>query len=60
MAKPPVDPTRVRDQPALTTSRGLSWLILGEVPTPLMLLGGALCLLGVLVTRMRWRRRVSG
>ena len=36
----------------------LSWLILGEVPTPLMLLGGALCLLGVLVTRMRWRRRV--
>ena len=35
----------------------LSWLILGEVPTPLMLLGGALCLLGVLVTRMRWRRR---
>lgn len=35
----------------------LSWLILGEVPTPLMLLGGALCLLGVLITRMRWRRR---
>ncbi|OJU41227.1 MAG: hypothetical protein BGN97_15910 [Microbacterium sp. 69-10] len=35
----------------------LSWLILGEVPTPLMLLGGALCLLGVLVTRMGWRRR---
>ncbi|QMU96835.1 DMT family transporter [Microbacterium esteraromaticum] len=35
----------------------LSWLILGEVPTPLMLLGGALCLLGVLVTRTRWRRR---
>lgn len=34
----------------------LSWLILGEVPTPLMLLGGALCLLGVLVTRLRWRR----
>ncbi|GAT74649.1 DMT(Drug/metabolite transporter) superfamily permease [Microbacterium sp. HM58-2] len=35
----------------------MSWLILGEVPTPLMFLGGALCLLGVLVTRMRWRRR---
>jgi len=35
----------------------LSWIILGEVPTPLMLLGGALCLLGVLVTRSRWRRR---
>ncbi|MBO0982184.1 DMT family transporter [Microbacterium sp. SD291] len=35
----------------------MSWMILGEVPTPLMFLGGALCLLGVLVTRMRWRRR---
>ncbi|MFJ4045839.1 DMT family transporter [Microbacterium sp. NPDC089987] len=35
----------------------LSWVILGEVPTPLMLLGGALCLLGVLVTRTRWRRQ---
>ena len=35
----------------------MSWAILGEVPTPLMFLGGALCLLGVLVTRMRWRRR---
>ena len=34
----------------------LSWLILGEVPTPLMFVGGALCLLGVLVTRLRWRR----
>ena len=37
----------------------LSWLILGEVPTPLMFVGGALCLLGVLVTRLRWRRRVA-
>lgn len=35
----------------------LSWVILGEVPTPLMFLGGALCLLGVLVTRLRWGRR---
>lgn len=35
----------------------MSWIILDEVPTPLMLLGGALCLLGVLVTRSRWRRR---
>lgn len=35
----------------------MSWAILGEIPTPLMFLGGALCLLGVLVTRMRWRRR---
>ncbi|MFS0911137.1 DMT family transporter [Microbacterium sp. 179-I 3D2 NHS] len=34
----------------------LSWAILGEVPTPLMFLGGALCLLGVLITRMRWGR----
>jgi len=35
----------------------MSWAILGEVPTPLMFLGGALCLLGVLVTRLRWGRR---
>lgn len=35
----------------------LSWLILGEVPTPLMFVGGALCLLGVLVTRLRRRPR---
>jgi drug/metabolite transporter (DMT)-like permease len=34
----------------------LSWAILGEVPTPLMFVGGALCLLGVLITRMRRRR----
>jgi hypothetical protein len=33
MAEPPVDPTRVRDQPALTTSKGLSWLILGGLLT---------------------------
>lgn len=35
----------------------MSWAILGEVPTPLMFLGGALCLLGVMITRLRWRRR---
>lgn len=35
----------------------MSWAILGEVPTPLMFLGGTLCLLGVLITRMRWRQR---
>ncbi|MFS0853358.1 DMT family transporter [Microbacterium sp. 179-I 3D4 NHS] len=35
----------------------MSWAILGEVPTPLMFLGGALCLLGVLVTRLRWGRK---
>lgn len=35
----------------------MSWAILGEVPTPLMFLGGALCLLGVLITRLRWKRR---
>ncbi len=29
MAQPPEDPTRMRDQPALTTSQGRSWLILG-------------------------------
>ncbi|WP_223587399.1 DMT family transporter [Microbacterium sp. OVT16B] len=37
----------------------MSWMILGEVPTPLMFLGGALCLLGVLVTRMTWGRRAT-
>ena len=33
----------------------MSWMILGEVPTLMMFIGGALCLLGVLVTRMRRR-----
>ncbi|WP_341976568.1 DMT family transporter [Microbacterium sp. LTA6] len=35
----------------------MSWMILGEVPTLMMFIGGALCLLGVLVTRMRRRAR---
>ena len=30
----------------------LSWLLLGEVPAPLAFVGGALCLLGVAVTRL--------
>ncbi|GMA19067.1 DMT family transporter [Arsenicicoccus piscis] len=30
----------------------LSWLLLGETPTLAMLIGGALCLLGVAITRM--------
>ena len=30
----------------------LSWLLLGEVPAPLAFTGGALCLLGVAVTRL--------
>ncbi|MCS0500290.1 hypothetical protein [Protaetiibacter mangrovi] len=41
MAQPPLDPTRMRDQPALTSSRGLSWLVLGGLLT--------LIALGVLV-----------
>ncbi|CAH0222286.1 DMT family transporter [Microbacterium sp. Bi121] len=38
----------------------MSWIILGEVPTPLMFVGGALCLLGVLITRMRRRPVQTG
>src|SRR5690606_38744106 len=30
----------------------LSWMVLNETPTPVMLAGGALCLLGVFITRM--------
>lgn len=37
--------------PALTVL--MSWMLLGEVPTFLMLIGGALCLVGVMVTRIR-------
>lgn len=35
----------------------MSWAILGEVPTALMLVGGVLCLLGVLVTRLQGKKR---
>lgn len=34
----------------------MSWLMLGEVPAPLALVGGALCLVGVAVTRLPTRR----
>lgn len=34
----------------------MSWLLLSEVPTPLALGGGALCLVGVAVTRLPTRR----
>lgn len=35
----------------------MSWLLLAETPTPLALLGGALCLVGVAVTRLPVRAR---
>jgi drug/metabolite transporter (DMT)-like permease len=34
----------------------MSWLLLGEVPAPLAFVGGALCLVGVAVTRLPERR----
>lgn len=34
----------------------MSWALLGETPTPVMLVGGVLCLLGVLITRWPTRR----
>ncbi|GAA1744612.1 DMT family transporter [Aeromicrobium alkaliterrae] len=37
---------------------GISWLLLDEVPAPLAFAGGALCLLGVGITRWRPRRTV--
>ncbi|GIJ72374.1 DMT family transporter [Virgisporangium ochraceum] len=40
--------------PALTVL--MSWTLLGEVPTALALLGGALCLVGVALTRLPTRR----
>ncbi|WP_327730444.1 DMT family transporter [Streptomyces sp. NBC_00487] len=38
----------------------MSWLALGEVPGPLTLAGGALCLAGVAVSRSRTRPRTPG
>lgn len=38
----------------------MSWAILGEVPGPVTLLGGVLCLAGVALTRMRWRASGPG
>ncbi|MET9018539.1 DMT family transporter [Actinopolymorpha sp. NPDC004070] len=35
----------------------LGWLLLGEVPVPLAFAGGALCLVGVALTRRRARER---
>jgi drug/metabolite transporter (DMT)-like permease len=37
----------------------LSWLMLGEVPAPLALVGGGLCLVGVAVSRLPSRMRVT-
>jgi len=36
---------------------GISWVLLGEVPPPLALLGGALCIGGVVVVRAQGLRR---
>ena len=43
--------------PAVATL--ISWAVLDEVPAPLAFVGGALCLIGVAVTRYRPRRRVD-
>ena len=43
--------------PVIATA--LSWAVLDEVPAPLAFVGGALCLAGVAITRMR-RRRTTG
>ena len=37
---------------------GLGWLLLGEVPPPLAVVGGAVCLAGVALSRSRRRVRV--
>jgi drug/metabolite transporter (DMT)-like permease len=37
----------------------MSWLVLSEVPTPLAMLGGLLCLVGVAVTRWPARPRTG-
>ena len=33
----------------------MSWALLGEVPTPVALIGGTLCLAGVLVATLKLR-----
>ncbi|WP_051298030.1 DMT family transporter [Brevibacterium album] len=38
----------------------MSWLLLAEIPTPVMFAGGALCLLGVFITRLPTRRAPAG
>lgn len=43
--------------PAITVL--LSWALLGEVPKPLALLGGLLCLVGVALTRLPEKRRAD-
>jgi drug/metabolite transporter (DMT)-like permease len=37
----------------------MSWLVLDEVPAPLAFAGGALCLVGVAITRLPARRRAA-
>jgi drug/metabolite transporter (DMT)-like permease len=37
----------------------LSWLLLAETPGPLALAGGALCLVGVTISRLRWGARIT-
>jgi drug/metabolite transporter (DMT)-like permease len=43
--------------PALAVA--LSWLLLAEVPPPMAIAGGALCLVGVAITRLPARRPVA-
>jgi drug/metabolite transporter (DMT)-like permease len=43
--------------PAVTTL--ISWIVLSEVPAVLAFVGGAMCLVGVAVTRIRPRTRVA-
>ena len=43
--------------PAVAT--GISWLLLDEVPAALAFVGGALCLIGVAITRLRTKPRTD-
>ena len=38
---------------------GMAWVLLGEVPPPLALLGGLICLTGVALTRVPSRAPVT-